>query len=396
MSAIPPPITPPPPTAKPPVLSKAPAADRQFPCKKCGAKVNFDPTQRALSCPYCGHVEKIEPAAHQTVEAHDFAAALAKQTDQTQTIEGRASQVRCAGCGAIVLLEDKVATDKCPFCGNALENKPETSQGMIRPECLLPFAIDARKAIAAFNDWITSRWFAPNDLKRLANLGQLSGVYVPFWTYDSMTYTAYTGERGDDYWETEYYTETDAQGKTESKSRQVRKTRWSWVSGEVDHFFDDILVCASKSLPVEYVNKLEPWDLKDLEPFNEGYLAGFKTERYAVGLADGFVTARSIMDTQIRQLCERDIGGDHQRLSSVKTQHVGVTFKHLLLPIWLAVYRYNNQTYRILVNARTGEVTGTRPYSALKIAALVLAILLALAIIALIFAANSHNHVPMQ
>ena len=65
----------------------------------------------------------------------------------------------------------------------------------------------------------------------MADLGQLNGVYVPFWTFDSMTYTHYTGERGDDYWETETYTETNAQGQTETKTRQVRKTRWTPVAG---------------------------------------------------------------------------------------------------------------------------------------------------------------------
>jgi predicted RNA-binding Zn-ribbon protein involved in translation (DUF1610 family) len=389
MPTIPPPVISESTPAKPPVVTAAPSSDRKFPCKKCGAKLDFDPSHRALTCPYCGFVEKIEPSNQGGVQEHDFEAVLNKQADSTESMEGRSSQVRCAGCGAVVLLEDKVVTDKCPFCGNALENKPEAAQGMIQPESLLPFAVDSRRAIAAFNDWISSRWFAPGNLKQLANLGQLSGVYVPFWTYDSMTYTAYTGQRGDDYWETEYYTETDSQGHTEQKSRQVQKTRWSYVSGEVDHFFDDVLVCASKSLPMDYVKKLEPWDLQDLEPFKGEFLAGFKTERYAVGLGEGFAVARQIMDGEIRTLCTRDIGGDHQQLSSVSTQHVGVTFKHLLLPIWLAVYRYNNQTYRILVNARSGEVTGTRPYSAMKIAALVLAILAAVVIIGLLIA---HSH----
>jgi hypothetical protein len=78
------------------------------------------------------------------------------------------------------------------------------------------------------------------------------------------------------------------------------------------------------------------------------------------------------MAPQIRRLIDSDIGGDHQQINSVQTQNVGVTFKHLLLPLWLAVYRYQNQTYRILVNARTGEVAGRRPYSWLKITLLVL------------------------
>jgi hypothetical protein len=93
------------------------------------------------------------------------------------------------------------------------------------------------------------------------------------------------------------------------------------------------------------------------------------------------------MDVTIRQLCTRDIGGDHQRLDSVSTQHVGVTFKHILLPVWLAVYRYQNQPYRILINGQTGKVSGARPYSWIKITLFVLMILGLIA--ALFFAVRS-------
>ncbi len=129
------------------------------------------------------------------------------------------------------------------------------------------------------------------------------------------------------------------------------------------------------------VDHLEPWDLGHLEGFQPAFLAGFKTERYVVSLADGFGTAQQIMDVQIRRLCCQNIGGDHQQLSSVQTQHVGVTYKHILLPMWLAVYRYQNRTFHILVNARNGEVTGDRPYSWIKITLLVLAVLALIAIL---------------
>jgi DNA-directed RNA polymerase subunit RPC12/RpoP len=356
------------PEQKPPTLTNAPPEKKKFPCKNCGARLDFDPSARALKCPYCGHVEQIAPSA-QTVHENDFESALQKLAEKSDqgTIQNRSREIRCPGCGAIVLLEDNIETDQCPFCATHLENTPRTAaRSMLCPESLLPFAITQRDAVTAFNAWIKSRWFAPSNLKQLANLGQLSGIYLPYWTYDSMTYSHYTGQRGDDYWDTETYTTTE-NGKTVTRTRQVLKTRWTYVSGEVDHFFDDVLVVASRSLPTKYINELEPWDLNDLQPFNPGYLAGFKTERYVVDLAEGFQVAQQIMAPQIRRLIEQDIGGDHQRVNSVQTQHVGVTFKHILLPLWLAVYNYQQKTFRILVNARTGEVTGARPYSWIKI-----------------------------
>jgi hypothetical protein len=254
---------------------------------------------------------------------------------------------------------------------------------MVPPEAVLPFAVDKRKATEAFNEWIKSLWFAPNELRKFADLGRLNGLYVPFWTFDSMTITWYTGERGDDYTTTETYTENEtvhnADGSFSSrpvtKTRQVTHTRWTSVQGEVRHFFEDVLVCASSSLPQEYTSALTTAELGKLEPFKPDFLSGFVTERYTLGVKEGFDSAQQIMDGHIRMLCTQSIGGNHQRLATVHTDHLGVTFKHILLPVWLANYRYRDTAYRVMINGQTGQVTGDRPYSAAKIIFLILLIL---------------------
>jgi hypothetical protein len=48
------------------------------------------------------------------------------------------------------------------------------------------------------------------------------------------------------------------------------------------------------------------------------------------------------------------------------------TFKHVLLPVWIAAFRYNGKVYRFLVNGQTGNVSGNAPYSILKITLFVL------------------------
>lgn len=373
-----------------PTVTKAPPAGRQFPCPACGARLDYDPTSSGLKCPYCGYTEEILHDTTAEIVEHDYFAYLDNQQDCiAATLEGRSSEVRCGGCGAVVLLEDKVLTERCPFCATHLENRPVTASAMIPPESLLPFTVDLRTARERFTQWLHGLWFAPNELKRVANLGQMSGVYLPHWTYDAMTYTRYTGQRGDNYLDTVYVTVRNPDGSTSRQARTVTKIRWRPVSGEVRHFFDDVLVCGSKSLPADLVRALEPWELEKMDPYQCGYLSGFKTERYSVGLKEGFVLAKERMQPVIDQLIRRDIGGDHQQISSKKTRYQGVTFKHLLLPMWVAVYRYEDKTYQILVNGRNGKVTGYRPYSWVKIAAVVLAAIVAAAVIAAIWA-RSH------
>ena len=189
-------------------------------------------------------------------------------------VAGRSSETRCGGCGAVVLLDDKVATDRCPFCATHLETAPEAAHAMVPPEAVLPFAVDLRAARAAFATWIGRLWFAPAELSRSAALGQLVGVYLPYWTFDSMTYTFYDGRRGDDYQTTEYHTVTDTDGRSRRQGRTVTRTAWTPVSGEVQHFFDDVLVCGSHSLPADLLAGPGDWALPDLVPFQPDFLSG--------------------------------------------------------------------------------------------------------------------------
>jgi hypothetical protein len=195
-------------------------------------------------------------------------------------------------------------------------------------------------------------------------------MYIPYWTYDSDTISRYKGQRGDDYSTTESYTEND-----KTKTRTVTKTRWTSVSGTLKLFFDDVLVIASKSLPQKKTNKLEPWDLENLIPFDEKFLSGFRTETYRIGLKDGFDVAKIKMDPKIREAINHQIGGDHQKITSLTTAYSNITFKHTLLPIWISAYRFKNKVYRFIVNGRTGKVQGERPWCWWKIALLVIAIL---------------------
>src|SRR5579872_2920595 len=94
-----------------PAVAKAPPPGKKFPCAQCGARLEFDPAARALACPYCGHVERVEPGA-KTVTERDFEEYLSRQTGAS-TVAGRSSEVKCNTCGAVVLLEDKVAADRC-------------------------------------------------------------------------------------------------------------------------------------------------------------------------------------------------------------------------------------------------------------------------------------------
>jgi hypothetical protein len=164
----------------------------------------------------------------------------------------------------------------------------------------------------------------------------------------------------------------------------VQHTRWYPASGRVARHFDDVLIAATKSVNEARLNKLQPWDLNALCPYEPAYLAGFKAQRYQVELPAGFETAKQVMGQTIQHDVRRDIGGDEQRILSVDTTYSNVMFRHLLLPVWIGAYRFQNQVYQVVVNARTGEVQGERPYSTWKILFLVLFIIALIIVIAVL------------
>ncbi len=353
-----------------------------FPCKSCGAKLVFEPGAHALTCRFCGALNEIT-AGTEAIEELDFASQL-RAMQGSQETEDRIV-VHCDACGADLPMKPNVTSQNCDFCGTPIVATGRTRK-LIRPRSLLPFHITNRQARDMFQSWLRGRWFAPSDLKRAAALdGSLAGWYLPYWTYDANADTPYNGQRGDDYWTTETYT-TTVNGRSQLRTRQVRRTRWTSVSGRVQDHFDDVLVPASASVPAPMLAQLGEWDLPNLTPYDDRFLSGFKAESYTVDLSDGFTGAQAVMVQGIKRTIAADIGGDHQQITSMDPHYSVVTFKHVLLPIWIAAYRYRAKSYRFIVNARSGQVVGDRPYSWIKITLAVIAGLIALAIIAIIIA----------
>jgi len=343
-------------------------------CKNCASVLKFKPGTNALVCEHCGTENIIEVSLEQDkIEEINFVDFINNKLKDEEKID--VATVKCTSCGAVSTLKPNVTSDSCPFCGVSLVISSGSTSSMIKPKSLLPFKIEQKQAMELFRTWVKKLWFAPSALKsKIQNIDKLVGIYIPYWTYDSNTTTRYSGERGTYYYTTESYTTTE-NGQQVTKTRQVKHTSWSSVSGTVTKFFDDVMVLASKSLTKKYADALEPWDLQNLTPFSEKYLSGFKTESYQVDVKTGYEEAKVIMDKTIRQLILKDIGGDEQRIHSTNTSYADITFKHLLLPIWISAYNFNNKVYRFLVNARTGEVQGERPWSWIKITLFVLMIL---------------------
>jgi len=357
---------------------------RHFPCSSCGGDLVFEPGDGVLTCPYCGHKEAI-PESAEHVQEQSFEQHLQIRPEQIAKLAANALEVQCQNCGAKSIFTPPEVAGRCEFCGVQIVAQPKSADPILTPGGLLPFRITQPQASAGLKQWLSSRWFAPNGLKSFAQAEAINGIYIPFWTYDTNTRTNYTGQRGEHYYTTETYYERDSQGNQVARTRQVRHTRWYPASGTVTASFDDVLVPATQSLSQDRLTGLEPWDLQELRPYEPAFLSGFKAQRYQVDLAQGFALAKQTIEPVIESNVRNDIGGDEQQIDSLATDYFDVTFKHLLLPVYAGAYRYNGKLFQILVNGRTGEIQGERPYSFWKIALLVVTLLLVVLILVMVF-----------
>jgi DNA-directed RNA polymerase subunit RPC12/RpoP len=351
-------------------------SSHNYKCSHCQGKLVFDPSAQKLRCESCQELQGVpqEPATHSIVE-YRLEDGLAQDAARGYGLETRT--ISCQGCGAIVSLDIHLTASSCSFCNSNQVLELKDHRQVIRPESVVPFTIEEDAIQALFARWVKGLWFRPNALKRLARVSEVRGVYIPFWVFDATVHSDWKAMAGYYYYVTEHYTETDSNGRTVTKTRQVRKTRWVPASGSRRDIYDEFLICASKGLSSDLAAQLQTFDTSLLKPYDPAYFMGWRAEEYQINLNNAWHEAVRRIEAEQTRRCSGDVPGDTQRALRVENQFSDERFKHVLLPIWISAYRYRDKTFQFLVNGQTGEVQGKAPWSYWKIGFLVLFILLA-------------------
>lgn len=359
-----------------PVASQA----QSYPCPKCGGKMNFDAAQGMLSCPFCGHTMPVQTEPVSIAE-HDLDQALKDTSGKATGYGTEVKSIKCKSCAATINVPPNITLTSCPFCGSnqVIEQPPDPN--LILPESVVPFAVDDSAANRKFRDWLGRGWFHPNDLKAIGGGQKLRGVYLPFWTFDAHAESDWRAESGYYYYETEWVTVT-RDGKTVQEQRQVQKVRWQPSSGHHSGDYDDVLVYATRSINVKILQKIYPYDTQKLLPYKPDFLSGWSAESYQIPLAEGWGLGKDILYSHERSACDSEVPGDTHRNLNVSTQLSKLTYKHVMLPVWVASYRYRDKTYQFMINGQNSKVEGEKPISWIKvtIAVVIVLIIIGLAI----------------
>lgn len=342
-------------------------------CPSCGASVEFNPKTGTLSCPYCGYeaiIPQAEEEENRVAQELDFEAEENRRNFDWGTEK---KIIICGECAAETVYDALQIADTCPYCGSHQVMEAET-QDTLAPNGVCTFEVTDRQAGENFQRWIKGRIFTPRAAKESAKPDSFTGVYLPYWTFDSHTFSSYTASYGKNR------VVRDSEGNTRTE------TDWYTTSGYYQEFFDDILVSATKRYDYSIMQKIEPFYLTDNKAYKPEYVSGFLAERYSIGLDDGFDLASNNMHNQIESAIESKIrwecGADIVSSVRFSTTHDHVTYKYLMLPIWISSFKYKDKVFQFMVNGQTGKVGGQAPISPLRVT---IAVLLSSAILYFIY-----------
>lgn len=322
-------------------------AGKPFLCPKCGGRMAFSIQAEGLRCDYCGYIEKAAENPGFRAESAEQVMDFYLPTDRGHRWSSARQLLRCERCGAQNVLPPGHRHAECAYCGsNQLIETPEQAD-LIDPQAIGLMSLDSPQVENIARRWLKSGWLSPDSLGAAAGSLHLRPAYYSCWTFDGtleLNWACEVAESG---------------GSTKS---------WTPARGVETRFFNDVLVSGIKSLPTRELERLEPFHLFDLKEFQPDYVAGWPVIIYDVPLSDASLIGRekTLADVKPEIIEMAAVGREKRNVSVGAGSWSGLTFKHILLPIWIGTYRFGGKEYRLFINGQTGKVVGAKPRDQFK------------------------------
>ncbi|MFO7539491.1 MAG: hypothetical protein R6X32_15730 [Chloroflexota bacterium] len=328
-----------------------------FRCPHCDGVTAYSTDNGGLTCGYCGYHEA-PTAEHVGRQAEAFEFTVAAWERSSHGWGEARKELECQSCSVHTTLSTEMLTHTCPFCGSNKVVQIKAPQDILRPRFLIPFTVTTESCRRQVADWLGSSWMVPKGLKRLGHAAEFVPIYIPFWTFDARTTADWRAEVA----HTQRYT-VRVNGRTQTRTRTV----WRWESGNVSHFFDDLILPGSSQLSPLLLSQIDRYDLDELVVYDPSYLAGLQAQAYDLPLDTAWERARRQMRAAIKQSCRRQATSNRMRNFSMTLDFSEESWRYILLPLYLAVYHYNQAPYQIMVNGQTGQIAGQRPVDRRKV-----------------------------
>ncbi len=356
-------------------------------CPKCDGALEYNPAYDKMECPYCGSTFTTHEAmAHQRLqdnavkmtapsanngpvggwENNPYAQQAEQASTQSADANGQITMecniYTCTACGAELAVNGVEASTFCAYCGQPTIVFSRVSKELM-PKWVLPFRIQKEQAVNGIREKLNKGIFVPKAIKNF-EVEKVRGIYVPYFLFD-VYYYDWQRLRG-----------TVGSGKHKRTKYFVR---------EAECEFKKLTCDASKQLNDESSQRLEPFDLRVIKPFEPGYLSGFYSDRYDLddkqlaGVAIG--RSKELFDKEI----VKSVSASNVHIVENNPKYQIRNAEYALLPAWFLTFRYKNEPYTMLVNGQTGKVVGAVPFDKTKLVSMFVSLAVVASIIFTIF-----------
>jgi Zn finger protein HypA/HybF involved in hydrogenase expression len=334
-------------------------APQAFKCPQCGASTKFDVAAGSVACEHCGYT-----AAPQAQIVGLRASVMEFTLETLSKAElgwGVArKEMHCNSCGADMAIAENALSATCPFCASHRVNVREAPDDQLRPRFLIPFKIEPQATRALAQSWLGKGWYHPDELGASAIVDRFTGIYLPFWTFSAQIASDWKAQVGYERQES-YYDNNDKAWKTRTR------IDWRWEKGRVNLGMADLLICGSSRVSQVLVKQLSPFQLKDLVSYAPDFLAGWQAQTYDLTLPKAWEQGKAEMREQARRVCHNSIKSSHVRNFSMTADFAEETWRYVLLPVYLAAYKFEDKVYQVMLNGQTGAIAGQKPVAWWKI-----------------------------
>lgn len=319
-------------------------------CSSCGGDVKFSPSNQCLMCAKCQKSYQL-PVEKVLYHAIDMSAPI-KEEKHTNF------KIRCMECGAPLKSDSLNISGKCEYCGsNLIEEFGEELN--VSPDGIVPFTFDRDVAKKKYLEEMAGKFFAPKEIKKGKVPFTIESIYIPTYQFRCNTHSEYEGKLED--------RDEDSEGNTIYRSFRVR--------GAKDFMDDDITIECSNYLTQMTLEKIKPFQMKDIRKYDKGYILGYSVEYMNEKMSKVRDMAKQINDRHIRSAILNDYSYDRVSYLNVETKYNSSHCAYVILPTYKISYTYKNKKYDTFMNGQTGKLSNDYPKSKGKIMGFVLAIL---------------------
>lgn len=320
-------------------------------CEKCGTSLEYDPLKQIATCRKCGLTffpEQIKNKEREYLES-------IKAEPAEPPTEGAIAEFidcfiyACSSCGGKVIINGTEISTICVYCGSPSVVFERISKEKA-PEFILPFKINQELALQNVREKLNEGKFIPKDVKDI-QLNQVRGIYIPYWICDGI------------HAETTVHAQLESRGYDNSFGGNYRNPErvWRGTSGIME--FSNLTQDASLDLPDDASLRLEPFDLRDLKFFNEGYLLGFYANLSDINKSDLISAVNKRMNVVFEQEALGFRNYDENKCKKkVSNTLINEDVRYALLPVWFISFDYRGKHHTMLVNGESGKVVGGIPW----------------------------------